>query len=190
MQKEIEILVKKKVDLYKYSLENLIKKNEINKISRLFLRTILSNGKIITCGNGGSMSQAQHLTTELIVKYKKRRKSLPSVVLGSDPSSLTAIGNDFNFDKVFSRIFEGMANKNDLLVVFSTSGNSKNIIELLKVAKIRKIKTLGFFGNNGGGSKKFCSYSSIINSKETSSIQELHLILIHLIIEEIEKKIK
>ena len=112
------------------------------------------------CGNGGSAADAQHLAAELLVRLKPElsRKPLPAISLAQDTSTLTACGNDFNFDDIFLRNFQALSNKKDVLLAISTSGNSKNIIKVLKYAKAKKIKTVGFLGKKGGLAKKYCDH--------------------------------
>tara|TARA_B100000131_G_C17906471_1_gene528591 strand:+ start:75 stop:656 length:582 start_codon:yes stop_codon:yes gene_type:complete len=145
-----------------------------------------NGGKLIIFGNGGSAADAQHFSTELTVRLKKNRKALAAISLSTDTSAITAIGNDFNFKKIFSRQIEALCNDNDLIIPISTSGNSQNIIEALKYAKYRKIKTFGILGNNGGKAKNFCSESFIVSSKNPSRIQEIHVIFWQSVCELIE----
>ncbi len=156
---------------------------KINKIFFLILKTLKSNNTIFWCGNGGSASDTQHLSTELVARYKKERKPLRSVSLNTDTSALTAIANDYDYSKVFSRQLEALSKKNDLLIVISTSGNSKNIINVLKKAKKLKLKSVAFLGNNGGASLKISDLSFVVPSNVTARIQEFHIFLGHLMCE-------
>ncbi len=170
---------------------NHIKNPEVKKlikIKNIIKRNILSKNKIMMCGNGGSSAQASHFSTELVVRFKKKfeRKAYNSICLSSDPSLLTAIGNDYGFEKIFSRQIEGISSNRDLLIIFTTSGNSKNLIEAIKAAKRKKVEIISFTGNDGGKVKKITKYNYNINSSDTARIQEIHLFLIHLIIEIIE----
>ncbi len=183
--------LKKKIEYHikvKKSLINL--HQEINKSIKLISESIKKGGKVMFCGNGGSAADAQHLTAELIVRLNvKKRKALPAISLALDTSTITACANDFEYKYIFSRTLEGLGNKKDVLVVMSTSGNSKNIIEVLKKAKQKKIKTIGFFGNNGGMCKKICNTNLIVESKSTETIQECHIFLGHYILSNVEKNI-
>lgn len=156
-------------------------------LSKLSINSINNGGKIIIFGNGGSAADAQHFATELTVKMKYYRKALPALALTTDTSALTAIGNDFNFSKIFSRQLEALSNKSDLIISITTSGNSKNIIEALKFAKKNKIQSFGILGNNGGNAKKYCSDNFIVKSFNPSRIQEIHIIFWHLVCEIIEE---
>ena len=167
-----------------------MKKFQLNlvKVAKVINRNLNSKNTIFSCGNGGSASQASHFTTELIVRFKKKyeRKPYNSVCLGSDMSMLTAVGNDYGFEYIFSRELEGLGKKNDCVIFFSTSGNSKNLIKAVDKAKSLGIKTISITGNNGGKLKKKTHLNINIDSKDTARIQECHLYIIHTLIELIE----
>lgn len=183
LNKKIEYHIK-----VKKSLLNLNK--EINKSISVISDSIKKGGKIMFCGNGGSAADAQHLTAELIVRLNmKKRKALPAISLALDTSTITACANDFDYKYIFSRALEGLGNKKDVLVVMSTSGNSENIVEVLKKAKKMKIFTIGLLGNNGGRCKKFCNTNLIVKSKSTETIQECHIFLGHYILNNVEQNI-
>tara|TARA_B100001109_G_scaffold250454_1_gene243646 strand:- start:508 stop:1071 length:564 start_codon:yes stop_codon:yes gene_type:complete len=170
-------------------LNNLVYKKLFKKIiasADLIKKTISQNGNIIWCGNGGSAAQAEHFASELIGRFKKTRRPIKSISLTSNTSSLTCISNDFGYDNIFSRQLEGVADTNDLLFVFSTSGNSKNIIKVLNKAKKMKIKVISFLGKNGGLAKNKSSIDLIIPSNSTARIQEYHLLIGHILCELID----
>ena len=146
--------------------------------------------KLIIAGNGGSAADAQHISTELVVRMNYNRRAFPSIALTTDTSALTAIGNDFNFEKIFSRQIEAIGNPDDVFLAISTSGNSKNIISALKIAKKKKMICLGLLGNKGGKSSKFCDDVFIVDSDNTSRIQEIHIIFYHIMCSIIERSIK
>lgn len=190
-------LVKKNILTHLSILQT--EQNNIVKISNMFAKTLIDKikkgGKILIAGNGGSAADAQHFATELIVRLKKNRKSIPALALTTDTSALTAIGNDFSFDKIFSRQLEGIANNKDIFIGISTSGNSKNIIEAFKFCKKNKIYSLGILGNSGGKSKKYLNSHYSVNFNDASRVQEIHIIFWQNICEIIEdyfskKKIK
>ena len=164
--------------------------DKINEFSSQIENCLKKNGTIFTCGNGGSASDSQHFTAELVGRFYKNRIPLPSVSLNSDSSVLTAIANDFGFEKIFKRQAEALASPNDLIVIFSTSGNSRNIVELAKYCKLKKIRTLCFLGNRGGEVKRHADEHIIIKSDNTARIQEAHIFLIHLLCENLEKLFK
>ena len=173
----------------KLNLENLSVK--IFKSIETITKTIKNKKKIFFCGNGGSSADAQHLAAEFLIRLRPNvnRKSLPALSLALDNSTMTACGNDYKFDYIFSRPLEGLGNKGDTLVAISTSGNSKNIINALKTAKAKGIKTIGFLGNKGGKAKKYCDIDLIVPSSVTARIQECHIFLGHYILEEAENKL-
>jgi len=189
--KKKNILEKSINDNIKLKLQLLNLKSDIDKGIKKICESLKNKGKIIFCGNGGSAADAQHLVAELLIRLKptKNRKSLPAISLALDTSTLTACGNDYNFDYIFSRPLESLGNKEDVLIAISTSGNSKNIINVLKVAKKKGIKSIGFLGNSGGKSKKLCNISLVVPSKKTARIQECHIFLGHHILEMVENKI-
>ena len=154
-------------------------------------KSILKNKKIFFCGNGGSASDAQHLTAELLIRLRPNlnRKSIPAICLQMDTSTLTACSNDYSFNYIFSRPLSALGQKNDVLVVISTSGNSKNIIEVLKLAKKKKIFSIAFLGSKGGKAKILCDLPIIVESNITARIQEAHIFLGHYILEEVETKL-
>ena len=176
------IKLRKKTSLYK---------RNINTFIDLIFKTLSKKKKVFICGNGGSAAEAQHLAAEFLVRLnpKINRRPFPIISLAQDVSTITACSNDYKFEKIFSRNLEGMATNGDLLICLSTSGNSRNILNVLKKAKKIKITSLCFLGSNGGIAKKFSDHSIIIKSKNTALIQEEHLFLGHLILKEVEKKL-
>ena len=173
-------LINKKILINFSNIVNIIK-----KISS----TIENRATVFTCGNGGSAGDAQHIAAEGIVRLnpKKNRKPFPIINLAMDTSTLTACANDYGYENIFSRSFEAMAKKNDLLICFSTSGNSKNIINVLKKAKKLNISSVSFLGGNGGKAKKYSNLSIIVPSKNVARIQETHIFLGHYILDEVER---
>ncbi len=175
-------LVYKEID----ELKKVIKKIENNdfseiknfeKLCKICLKTIKNKKKIIFFGNGGSAADSQHLATELTVKYKKIRKAIAAVALSTDNSAITAIGNDYNFRFIFSRQLEAIGNQGDIVIALTTSGNSQNLIEAMKLAKKKKINTACFSGNKGGKIKKYVNYAVILKTKNTSIIQVIELLM-------------
>lgn len=173
----------------KLSLEKLSSK--IFKSIETISKSLKNNKKIFFCGNGGSSADAQHLAAELLIRLRPNvnRKSLPAISLALDTSTMTACGNDYKFDYIFSRPLEGLGNKGDILVAISTSGNSKNIINALKTAKAKGLKTIGFLGNKGGKAKKYCDIDLVVPSSVTARIQECHIFLGHYILEKTENRL-
>ncbi len=169
----------------------VLKEKELKKIIQIITKCLIKGGKLMFCGNGGSASDAQHLATEFLIRLKPNlnRSSIPAISLTLDSSVLTACGNDYGFENVFSRTLESLGNKKDVLIAISTSGNSKNIINVLKKAKKKKIFTIGFLGYKGGISKKYCGLPFVVKSNIVARIQETHIFLGHLILEAVEKNL-
>ena len=165
----------------------ILKKSLIQCVERIN-DSILSGGKILLCGNGGSAADAQHLAAEFLVRLRPHinRKSIPALSLAMDTSTITACSNDYSFKYLFSRNLEAIGNKNDVLIAISTSGNSQNILEVLKKAKKKKIFSIAMLGNTGGKAKNLADTNLIIPSKVTSRIQECHIFLGHTMFEFVE----
>ncbi|MGD1032611.1 MAG: SIS domain-containing protein [Opitutaceae bacterium] len=151
----------------------------IDEACRLILDTLRSGRKLLIAGNGGSAAEAAHFSTELVGRYAKSRRSLPAVALSSDGSLLSCIGNDFGFDQVFSRQIAGLAEKGDLVVVLTSSGDSADIVAALREAGKRGLRSLAFLGRGGGKAKGLATCELIIPGKSGAAAQEAHLFLIH-----------
>ena len=162
---------------------------KLKEASKIAVRVLKNGNKIILCGNGGSAADAQHIAAELTGRYKTERKGLPGIAITTDTSALTAIGNDYGYDKVFERQVQGLANKGDLIIGISTSGNSKNIINALKMAKQLKCSTIGFSGKDGGNMNNLCDINLIVPSHNTPRIQEMHILFGHTICQIIDNEL-
>ncbi len=160
--------------------------DDIQKACEMAVECIKKGGKVLLCGNGGSAADAQHIATEFTGRYKTERKGLPAIALTTDTSALTAIGNDYGFNRVFSRQVEALANGGDLLIGISTSGNSDNILEALNVAKEIGCKTLGLSGKGGGKMNGKCDLNIVVPSDNTPRIQEIHILIGHIICQSID----
>ena len=158
----------------------------IKKIAQTCLATLGNKKKIIFMGNGGSAADAQHLTAELVGRFKNNRKSLPALALTTNTSTLTAIGNDYGFDEIFSRQIESLAEPGDLVVGISTSGNSSNVIKAILKAKERGIKTVGFLGQDGGQLQPLVDIALTVSVSQTPLVQEMHICAGHIICDIIE----
>lgn len=163
--------------------------NKIEEVSRLCVELYKSKNKTILAGNGGSAADAQHIAAELVGRYGFDRPSIPSLALTTDTSCLTAIGNDYGYDKIFSRQLEGMGQSGDIFIGISTSGNSKNIINAFEVAKEKGIKTIALVGRDGGKMAKIADIALVVPSDSTPRIQESHILIGHIICDIIEKEI-
>jgi D-sedoheptulose 7-phosphate isomerase len=165
--------------------------NKIKKIIDKIYNTLKSGNKIYICGNGGSAADAQHLAAEFLVRLRPKinRKPFPVISLLQDTSTITACANDYGFENIFSRNLSALASKGDILFALSTSGNSKNIINVLKLANNMGIFTISFLGAKGGKAKDLASIELIIPSNNTARIQETHMFLGHYIFEIVENKL-
>ena len=150
--------------------------------SVLLIKECLENGgKILLCGTGGSAADSQHIAAELIGRFSFNRKALAAIAFTTDTSALTAIGNDFSFDEIFSRQVEGLGKKDDILIGFSTSGKSKNVLKAVQVAKELQLKTIAFLGEHGRDIGNIADIALNIPSSETPNIQEGHIATGHII---------
>ena len=150
----------------------------------LRVRTALEKGrKILICGNGGSAADSQHMAAEFVGRFVKERQSLPALALTVDTSLLTAVGNDYGFDCVFSRQVEGLGQEGDVLIAISTSGNSANVVKAVKTAKEKGIYVIALTGENGGILAKESDLCLAVPSQVTARIQEMHIMIIHMICE-------
>ena len=165
-----------------------IDKLSILNASKLIVKAFKSGNKVLMCGNGGSASDAQHFAAELIGRFKRNRSSFAAISLNTDTSALTAIANDYDFTNVFSRQVEGIGKKGDILLAISTSGNSKNIIKAAIQAKKQKLQIISLTGFNTSVLEKNSDLCIKVPSKVTSHIQELHIIVVHLLCTLIEKQ--
>lgn len=170
-------------------IEKTDKKNVFNELVKVGLKTIKSGGKIIFFGNGGSASDAQHLATEITVRYKKNRKALAAISLATDTSALTAIANDFSFEQIFSRQLEAIGNQNDLAIAITTSGNSANIIKAIQQCYKQNIKVFAFCGNKGGKLKKYLKNIVLFPDCSTSLTQVMQIMIGQIFCEILEEKL-
>ena len=185
MQKEFNKIIKEKVDLDNMLLSLT---SEISRSIQKVYTTLKRGGKIFLCGNGGSAADAQHLSAEFLIRLRRniKRGPFPVISLALDTSTITACGNDLGFEKLFQRNLNALGTKKDLLIVLSTSGMSKNILNVLKYARKNKIYTISLLGNKGGNAKKFSNLNIIVPSSNTARIQESHIFLGHFIFEQVE----
>ena len=174
------------MDVKKKVVDNHL--DELVQIASDIADVIQSGGTLFLCGNGGSLADAQHLAAELLVRLRPHvnRRALPALCLATDMSSVTACGNDYSFDEIFSRSLEGLGREGDILLGISTSGKSKNVIKAFEKAKSMGITTVGFLGCGGGPMKELCDKSFIVPSDVTARIQESHITAGHVIMEIVE----
>ena len=153
--------------------------------------SISNGGKLLICGNGGSAADAQHLAAEFLIRLTSdvNRNSIPALSLAQDTSTLTACINDFGSDDIFKRVFSALSSEGDVLLAITTSGNSRNIIETLKLANEREIYSLGFLGNDGGEALSYCDAAFVVPDKITARIQESHITAGHALLQYVEDKL-
>ena len=154
--------------------------------ANICIDSLKQGGKILIFGNGGSAADAQHIAAELVGRYKLERKGLSAIALSTDTSSLTAIANDYGYEHVFDRQIEALANPEDVAVGISTSGNSSNVVNALQLAKNIGCKSIGLSGKSGGDMNKLCDVNLVIPAKDTARIQEMHILVGHIICHLIE----
>ena len=189
MKKYIESQILASYETKKKILEDAALISIIEDVAIKCVNVYKNNHKTILAGNGGSAADAQHIAAELVGRYGFDRPSLPSLALTTDTSNLTAIGNDYGYDKVFSRQLEGMGQEGDLFIGISTSGNSVNIINAFLSAKAKGITTVALTGRDGGKMAEMADIAIIIPSNDTPRIQESHILIGHILCDIIEKEI-
>ncbi len=173
-------------------LDNFLSKDEnlhkISQVAEMMAVALSSGNKIMSCGNGGSMCDAMHFSEELTGRFRKERAPLPALAI-SDPSHLSCVGNDYGFDAIFSRYVEAHGRPGDVLLVLSTSGNSSNIIKAVKMAQEKDVKVVALLGKNGGDLLSIADIPLNVGGKDSDRVQEMHIKVIHILIECIERKL-
>ncbi len=161
----------------------------IERLGEAIAALLEQGNKILICGNGGSASDSQHIAAEFVGRFVAERRALPAIALTTDTSILTAVGNDFGFETIFERQVAALGQNGDMLIGISTSGNSKNVMRALTQARSNGMTTVGLLGGNGGGCLPLCDYSIIVGSKEAARVQELHILIGHILCGMAEKLI-
>ena len=188
LRKIIKAEIEDSINIKKNLLETDSIMDSLDVMINLCIETIKNKGKVIFAGNGGSFADSQHLAAEFVSRFRFDRNPLPSIALATNSSSMTAIGNDYDFSDIFSRELEVIGKKKDLFIPISTSGNSKNIIKAIQAAKKINMKIFGLSGNSGGEMSKNCD-CLIIPSESTARIQECHIMIGHILCGSVEDKI-
>ena len=170
-----------KVMTSKKLMKNIEKAATIMKVS------LALGHKIMFCGNGGSAADSQHWAAEIVGRFQKERKGMPAIALTTDTSILTAIGNDYGYDKIFSRQVEALGQEGDVLVAISTSGNSANVLNAIKEAREHNMKVIGFTAYGGGKMLEACDVCLAIPSRVTARAQEVHSLIGHILCEIVEE---
>ena len=168
------------------SLESL--RPQIAEACKVLVATLEAGGMVLTCGNGGSAAEALHLAEELSGRYRTNRAALRGLSLCADPTALTCIANDFGFDHVFARQVEALGRPGDLLVAFSTSGKSANLVRALHVARDRGLATLGLLGGEGGPCLALCDHAVVVHGVDGAGVQEVHQMVMHMLCEACEAR--
>ena len=158
----------------------------LERIALAMVQAISAGKKVLWCGNGGSAADSQHLAAEIVGRFRRERRGLPSVALTTDTSILTAVANDYGYDSIFSRQVEAIGQPGDILVGLSTSGNSKNVVAAVKAARARNLVTVAFTGEGGGQLVDLADYLFAVPSKDTARIQEAHILVGHMLCDWIE----
>ena len=158
----------------------------VDDVARAVIGAYVSGCRVYTCGNGGSAADAQHLSAELVGRYKRERRPLPAQTLASDPSVITCIGNDYSFDDVFARQVHAFVRPGDVVIGFTTSGRSPNVVAALAAARELGATTVLFGGGDGPPASDHADHALVVPSKTTARIQEMHVLLLHLVIEQVD----
>lgn len=156
---------------------------QVERISKVIKEALANGNKVLFCGNGGSAADSQHLAAEFVGRFQKERQGLPAIALTVDTSILTAVGNDYGFDKVFVRQVEALAKKGDVLIGISTSGNSGNVVQAVELAKQKGVYCVGMTAEGGGKLLQLCDECIAVPAKVTARAQEMHILIGHIICE-------
>lgn len=189
MIEKITGLIKSSIELKSAILSDAAMLSKLAEVSMATAEAFKKGNKVLFCGNGGSAADAQHLAAEFSGRFYKDRKALPAEALHCNTSYLTAVANDYSYDVIYARLLEGIGANGDVLMCFSTSGNSVNILNAIETAKEKGIITVGFTGTTGGKMKSLCDFLFNVPSTVTPRIQESHILLGHIICELVENEV-
>ena len=190
MQQLIKNRIQDSIDVKKAILDNEALLNTVDGLANEIVMAIRKGSKLVLCGNGGSASDALHFAGEIVARFQKERSAWSAVALNSDVATMTAIANDYGYDDVFARQAEGHVRPGDVFIGISTSGNSENVLRAEKVAKEKGAVTAALLGKDGGKIKGLVDYPIVIPCNVTARVQECHILLIHIMCEIAEEKIK
>ena len=177
---------KTELELLKSFIEQEEKEKMTEKVASELAKAFSNGNKVLICGNGGSNSDALHFAEEFTGKFRKERRALPALAI-SESSHITCVGNDYGFDYIFSKGVEAFGKERDLFIGLSTSGNSPNVIKAVEMAKSLGMKTVGLLGKDGGKLKGLCDFEFVIPGETSDRIQEIHMMILHIIIEGVER---
>lgn len=187
MEKEIKDIISENISVNNRVLDEMTE--DIGKFSNLVLECYKKNKKLLVCGNGGSAADAQHISGELVGRFKLERKGIPCIALSTDSSVMTAWSNDYEFDTIFSRQVEALGNKGDILIGISTSGNSKNVIKAIEKAKEKGLTAISLTGKDGGKIREISDFNINVNHDNTPRVQEAHMLIYHIMCELVEAEL-
>ena len=182
------LMVEQELKAHQQTIQRVIEEMRlsIHEATQIVVETLARGNKVLLCGNGGSAADAQHIAAELSGRYKRERRALAGIALTTDTSALTAIANDYGYDRVFDRQVEALARPGDLLIGLSTSGNSLNVISAFAVAKLMGCYTVGLSGKGGGEMNRICHLNLVVPSNDTPRIQEMHILIGHIICQAVD----
>jgi D-sedoheptulose 7-phosphate isomerase len=184
---KIKDIIQSSISVKQQIVENDELIETIVRVAEVITASLQNEGRIYFCGNGGSAADAQHLAAEFSGRFYKDRKALPAEALHCNTSYLTAVANDYSYDVIYARLIDGIANKGDVVIGLSTSGNSGNIVKAFEVARSKGVTTVGFTGTGGGVMKSLSDYLINVPSLDTPRIQESHIMVGHIICQLVEE---
>jgi len=180
----LESAIRESIEVKQAVLENML--GEIASAGRLIAETLRSGNKLLLFGNGGSAADAQHIAAEFIGRFERERRALPAIALTTDTSILTALTNDYSGEVIFARQVEALGQPGDLVIVYSTSGNSPNVLAGINAARAKGLRVVGLTGEGGGKMAELCDLILRVPSRRTSRIQEAHITISHALCEVVE----
>ena len=183
----IKEIIEESIQVKRNFLQDSRLVNLIHSSAEFCIESLAQGGKILLCGNGGSAADAQHIAAELSGRFQYDRDPLYAEALHVNGSYLTAVANDYSFNEIYSRLVKGMGKPNDVLIALSTSGNSENVLRAVQQAKAQQMTTIGFTGISGGNLATHCDLCIKVPSENTARIQEMHMLIGHILCEKIEK---
>ncbi len=181
--------IEKSINIKQHILKDKKLIKQIIKVSKSLIKAYKKGNKLLLAGNGGSAADAQHISAELVSRFYLERKALSAIALTTDTSIITAIGNDYGFDDIFARQIEANGDNGDIFLAISTSGNSKNIIKAIKQAKKQDIMIIGLTGAKKSKMDKLCDITIKVPSQTTPRVQEVHILIGHLICDIVEREL-
>lgn len=190
MQNRIQQMFQASIDTKQQALQSL--PGAIEQASLLMVNALLSDGKILSCGNGGSAGDAQHFSSEMLNRFERERPSLPALALTTDSSTITSIANDYSYEEVFSKQIRALGQQGDVLLAISTSGNSANVVQAIHAAHDRNMKIVALTGRDGGSMAPLLQPDDVeirVPSSVTARIQEVHLVVIHCLCDLIDRQL-